>query len=842
MDANGLRFWSLASEGEWHRWGDPPSAQYDRDRRTLTLASERSDLSWPDQVSEAVSRVERVPQSVDQYGTRAFWHPGSREVRATGALASAIAIFIPPTATTTVTDLAIGYDGVLYIALGGAIVLVDRRGRWEPVFLEREGFSAWRLAADPSGGVWILDREHRQLGRVLGQPRRLTPRDAFRPDVVRPCPENPDPPRLVVYDDATWPEADQPVAIACSREGRLALLAWRAPEAEADARVRMLGTNGRFEGAVTLQGARHPYSMAWLSTTRIAVMLPGRTGEPVPEAPVYAMELSPSNEESVASSARPLGDYYPLRDHDRGPFAHGVAGPPRYGTTDSTAPLVRLSLPTFLREGEVSGTLPFDSGQAQTIWHRLYVEAMVPPQCGARILLAATEDFRMPLRTSGEWHEHHLGDVVDPDARGEVPRAAWVRDPSELPFHEGVLPCEPAAGRSGLFTILIQRPRRRVRTLKGRYLWVRVVLSGNGRATPEIAALRAYASRFSYLNRYLPELYREQVFGPDADRRSRSTPADFLERFLDNFEGILTPLEDRIANSYLLTDPDAAPEDALDWLASWVGLTFDPAYPKDRRRALLQATPDMYRSRGTLRGLSLALETATGGGVSGGEIVILEDYRLRRTVATILGADLADEDDPLLAGRVSSGNSVVGDTLVLGDEHRKEFLALFSADLDTTAAEDAAIARLFDDLAHRVTVLVHAEVEDQDLGLIRRIVALETPAHVSSRVISARYSFLVGMASLVGVDTYLAQRAGRAQARVGQSRLGVKDFVQRPASLDPRLEGGREGAASVVQPPPIARLDAPGEVSFGDAITLDARDSRAVPPRVIVRHDWRMPE
>ena len=51
-----------------------------------------------------------------------------------------------------------------------------------------------------------------------------------------------------------------------------------------------------------------------------------------------------------------------------------------------------------------------------------------------------------------------------------------------------------------------------------------------------------------------------------------------------------------------------------------------------------------------------ALDLATGGAVQGGEIVILEDYRLRRTFATILGADLADERDPLTAGLAVSGN------------------------------------------------------------------------------------------------------------------------------------------------------------------------------------------
>jgi phage tail-like protein len=829
MDANGLRFWSLADAAHWERTGAPPSVEYDRDRRTLTLASERVDPSWPDNLGEAISRLERVPQAVDPYGTRAYWDPASHQIRATGALPTAIPIVAVPS-TQTVTDLALGHDGVLYIALDGTVMLVDRRERWTPAVLQVEGFTAWRLAADPSGGVWALDRTNRRLARVRGLPMRATPADAYDPQVVRPCNENPDPPRLIVYPEATWPASEQAVAIACSASGRLLLLTWSG--GGADARVRLLNDSGRFEAPIVLHGARHPYSVTWLSASRVAVLLGGAPEQPVGESPIYAI---PDDQ----TTAHPEGDYYPVPHHDGGPFVHGLALPPRYPTVDGTAPLLRLSLPAYRPTGEASGAEPFDSGQADTVWHRLYVEAAVPPQCGVRILLAATDERTEPAADSREWHEHRIGQPSVPDGRGEVPQAAWVRARSELPFHEGMLPCEAVPGRNGLFTILIQRPRRQVRTLKGRYLWVRVVLTGNGRATPEIAALRAYGSRFSYLNRYLPELYREQLFGRDANREGRSTAADFLERFLDNFEGILTPLEDRIASAHLLTDPERAPAEALDWLASWIGLTFDPAYPEHRRRALLQATPELYRSRGTPRGLSRALEVATGGGVSGGEVVILEDFKLRRAVATILGADLADETDPLLGGLVSSGNSFVGDTLLLGDEHRKEFLALFAADLPTSAAEDAAIARLFDDLAHRITVLVHEEIEPQDFGLIRRVVELETPAHVLSRLVPASYSFLVGLASLVGVDTYLGRRPGRGPVRLDASRLGVRDFVQRPASLDPRLGGGRPHPSTAGLDRPRARLSAPERVAFGETFTLDGSGSRAEPPRTIARFDWK---
>lgn len=324
--------------------------------------------------------------------------------------------------------------------------------------------------------------------------------------------------------------------------------------------------------------------------------------------------------------------------------------------------------------------------------------------------------------------------------------------------------------------------------------------------------------------------------------RPLASPSDFLSRQLANVEGVLTTLEDRVAAAHLLSDPSVVADASLDWLGSWIGIAFDPALPAARRRAWLKAAPLLARWHGTRRGLAMALDVATGasvevdaagtitigastpGGVSGGEIVVIEDFRLRRLVATLLGVDLADEEDPLLGGLVRSGNSIVGDTLALGDHAMTELLALFREEV-ASAAEDAAVRRFYDRLAHRVTVLVHREVEPQDFALIRRIGELEAPAHVLLRVVGATWPLLVGVASLVGVDTYLGPPRPRRTARVQVSSLGLGDIVVAPAVLDPRMAGSAAPLAAAL--PPVADAGADRTVPYATSFTLDGSGSHA---------------
>jgi hypothetical protein len=232
----------------------------------------------------------------------------------------------------------------------------------------------------------------------------------------------------------------------------------------------------------------------------------------------------------------------------------------------------------------------------------------------------------------------------------------------------------------------------------------------------------------------------------------------------------------------------------------------------------------------------MALDLATGGGVRGGEIVLLEHFRLRRLLATLLGVDLAEERDPLLPGLRQSGNSIVGDTLILSDTETVELLALFREEV-ATAAENAAVIEFLGRLAHRATVLVHQGVTPQDLGLIRRIAELESPAHVDVRVATATWPLLVGIASLVGVDTYLGPPQPPRPIRVQVATLGGGDFVLGPIALDPRMSGAAAVVPTTVLP--TANAGADQVVLFGRSFELDGSGSRAGPGRGISEYVWR---
>lgn len=86
----------------------------------------------------------------------------------------------------------------------------------------------------------------------------------------------------------------------------------------------------------------------------------------------------------------------------------------------------------------------------------------------------------------------------------------------------------------------------------------------------------------------------------------------FFARFLLGFEDASDPIRAILDTSDRLVDADIAPAEALTWLATWVCLVLDENWPELKRRRLIKEAVDLYRWRGTKKGLTRYLEIYTG--------------------------------------------------------------------------------------------------------------------------------------------------------------------------------------------------------------------------------------
>ena len=96
---------------------------------------------------------------------------------------------------------------------------------------------------------------------------------------------------------------------------------------------------------------------------------------------------------------------------------------------------------------------------------------------------------------------------------------------------------------------------------------------------------------------YLPGIYQ------DADEEN----ADFLQRFLLVSAHLTSGIEESLEFVHELFDPRLTQAGWLPWLASWLAMPLLEGWDEEKRREVVQRTPELYRLRGTARGLKLAL-------------------------------------------------------------------------------------------------------------------------------------------------------------------------------------------------------------------------------------------
>jgi phage tail-like protein len=281
----------------------------------------------------------------------------------------------------------------------------------------------------------------------------------------------------------------------------------------------------------------------------------------------------------------------------------------------------------------------------------------------------------------------------------------------------------------------------------GRWAYIRVTLTGDGRATPRLHRIRLDLPRNGPAD-LLPGPYAE-------DPRAR----DFTERFVGLLGAFVDQVDEAIARRPALLDADALPDDALGWLAGTLGLGFEPEMPAARRRALVAAAPDLYRRRGTPHALVDTLRIALG------VTAVVDEPGTNRPWGAVGTARLGGVRlFGSATARVRLGASRLGGArLVSGGD----------PDLDAVHAD-----------AHRVRVLV-GSVDDEgrrvDPALVARVARSQTPANVAVTVVTARPGAAVG-GQRVGIDTVLLAPEPAVVGSAGLGR-GARVVSRRTAAL-----------------------------------------------------------
>ncbi len=117
-----------------------------------------------------------------------------------------------------------------------------------------------------------------------------------------------------------------------------------------------------------------------------------------------------------------------------------------------------------------------------------------------------------------------------------------------------------------------------------------------GDELPESGAIKVEIASRPWIN-FLPGIYQ------DTDEEN----ADFLRRFLLVSAHLTSGVEENLEFVHELFDPRITDAKWLPWLASWLAMPLLEGWDEEKRREIIQRTPELYRKRGTAEGLKLAL-------------------------------------------------------------------------------------------------------------------------------------------------------------------------------------------------------------------------------------------
>jgi phage tail-like protein len=506
------------------------------------------------------------------------------------------------------------------------------------------------------------------------------------------------------------PQLVKPTRLALDREGRIYVIQ------EGQNFVVVLGSDGSFAGTVgqpdDLEGRFCPIAVAADTSGNLCL-------SDCVTRKVYFYQ--PDGDGGWCPTQRPV-----CVDTFAASLIFDSAGNPIF--VDGAQRVCQLAPQTAYQTSGCFYSSALDSRTYRCLWHRVVLGGCVPPGTSVRVDTFTSES------------EKTIDEILS------LSESRWAT---------GQLDTDTSSCN---WDCLSQSPR-------GRYLWLRLTLAGDGSATPVLDKVKVYYPRASSLQ-YLPAVFREDPVS-----------ADLLGRFLSIFDTLRGFTSDQITDIARYFDPKATPAnrtnvggtDFLSWLASWLGLSLQNNWPVRKRRELVRQAHRLFALRGTPEGLKLQIELYTGF-----KPRILEMFRLRRWL--IVGnAKLGDQSAVFgkdVMNRLQVGvNSKIGSFQLI--DYGNPSLDLFNA------------------YAYQFIVIVPRwpGATESDRLSLEQIIDMAKPAHTEAHLQWDEPRFRIGLQSFVGIDTVLAKYP--VGVIEGQGKLGYDTVLGSPA------EKSRRPSASV---------------------------------------------
>ncbi|NRB36816.1 MAG: hypothetical protein HRU31_19285, partial [Rhodobacteraceae bacterium] len=247
---------------------------------------------------------------------------------------------------------------------------------------------------------------------------------------------------------------------------------------------------------------------------------------------------------------------------------------------------------------------------------------------------------------------------------------------------------------------------------KGRYLWLRIEAFGDGVVTPVVEGIDLYGPRQGQVD-LLPAPFHQ-------DPISR----DFLDRFLSLQDGFYGEALQAFANVGAILDPDATPQEFLDWLGNWFDWRFAAQWDDATRREMIAQSMQFFAERGTVCGLLRLLRWHTG--LDGALPCLIEEFRLSDT-------PIEDSDGVIW---------MAGQPLPRPDDGAHRFVVV----LPSSAVPDAAARQT-----------------------LEALLDAQKPAHTQLRLIVVEPQLIPGRQARLGVDAVLpdSRPPGLSDAQLG---------------------------------------------------------------------------